>query len=260
MSLDHFVSRTLVNLSLLCTFLLCGGCAGTTRLLPAGGRLAATVEGTLGRLRVYTLPPSEIPSLRGVSLVYVELRNKSRRSLRVAYADLYLGRKQHVAALRPGDVLRPGRLSPGQRRLYASLSTGPLFGRGLVSPTAVRPSDLADFAIDRTAPDIVRSTERTGQNSIWLMRNDYGSGPQLTTAGWPYFGLPQPGSNLSMFDILMRTLPDGALLQGATISGFLFFPDSAEEAAREGLRWEVHDAVSDYPMETLTLPLKLSRY
>src|SRR5688500_14444585 len=102
-------------------FCLCSlvspGCGGLNRLIPPSGRATTEVTGLAGRLRVFTVPPNQVPPLQGVLAVYVELHNRSEQSLRVAYPDLWLGdRQRQLRPLRPGDLLRPAALPARQRR------------------------------------------------------------------------------------------------------------------------------------------------
>lgn len=245
-------------LFLLFLSMLVSSCATVNkRFLPPGGRLVAETRGEYGRLRIYTLPPAQTPILGNTYLVYVELHNLSRRSLRVDYRDLAMGEGGgKLLALRPGDVLRPARLTVGQRRLYASLQPGVLFGRQLSLEPPRRPDTMAEWESDRSVPDIVWPTSRSKPNSLWIMRNDYNTGMQLSSAGFRSFGLPLPGTSISLFDLLVMTLPDGALLPGATLSGFLFFPEPSRLLAKSGIHWQVHDAVTDEALEILALPVE----
>lgn len=237
----------------LCAIL--GGCA-TFQLVPTGGKLVAAADGTSARLRIYTLPPPQTPVLDGTLVVYVELHNRSKRSLRVSYPDLWMGdgRVRHVSALLPGDVLRPGRVSGGHRRLLASLGESVFFGRQSI-PTRRLPeiaSDAPGGSLDMLTP-----STRSSQTRLWIMRNDYDRGTHPSTDGWPYFGLPRSGTAMSLWDILVNTLPDGAILPGGTAQGILFFPRDMEAYADRGLHWDVHDALLDNTIETLSVALQV---
>lgn len=231
------------------------GCV-TFQLVPAGGKLVAAVDGTSARLRIYTLPPPQTPVIEGTLVVYVELHNRSQRSLRVSYPDLWMGdgRVRRVSALLPGEVLRPGKIPGGHRRLLASLGESVFFGRQSV-PTRRLPEVAAD--VPGSALDLLTPTTRSSPTRLWIMRNDYGRGTQLTTDGWPYFGLPRAGTALSLWDILVNTLPDGAILPGGTAQGILFFPRDMELYADRGLHWDVHDALLDHTVETLSVALQV---
>jgi hypothetical protein len=234
------------------------GCGGLNRLVPPSGKVTTEVTGATARLRVYNLPPAQVPPIQNVLAVFVELHNSGEQSLRVEYPDLWLGdRRRQLRPLRPGDILRPSTLPARQKRLLASISPGTLFGRGL--ETTPTPETLADWESGGSGLDFFSPTARTKVNNVWTMRNDYNTGMQLSTAGWSFFGLPRPGSAMSLFEVLQSTLPDGTLMPGGTVRGFLFFPMDAQTYAAAGLRWEVHEALSEDRVETLSLPLRAAR-
>ncbi len=239
------------------------GCGGVTRLVPTGGKPIAEARGTSARLRIYALPPTQTPVLKQTLLLYVGLENRGNRSLRISYEDLSLGTGPgQRSALRPGDVLRPGRIGRSEQRLFASASPGVLFGRGVFSEPGARGGDLSDAP---TTPDVTITGARFRPNGLWTMRNDYNAGPHLTTEGWPYFGLPQSAGSMSLFDLLLSTLPDGALLPGAAVSGFVYFPERKGLPGQPGLiggmlppgdlHWQVRDVITDEVLETISLPV-----
>ncbi|MCS6912724.1 MAG: hypothetical protein RMK29_18010 [Myxococcales bacterium] len=233
------------------------GCAGLSRLVPPQGRGSTEVTGETARLRVYVVPPLPLPPLRDVLAVYVELHNRGPHSLRVDYADLWLGdRTVRQGPLRPGDVLRPARVG-SRPLLLAGLQARPSAGGNLQG--APRPEVLADWDSGGSGLDFFAPTARTRAHNHWVLRNDYNTGMQLTSAGWNFFGLPRPGSAMSLFEILASTLPDGTLVPGGTLSGFLFFPATAAAHAALGLRWEVHRAFTGERLEILSLPLEPAR-
>lgn len=237
--------------------LLCA-CGPATRLLPASGELAATRHGAAARLRVYYCPPLRGLLPPGTVALYIELRNDGGRSLRVAYPDLALLSRDGRAAppLRPGDVLRPSRLSAGQRRLLASVTPESALRRA--APAATHAPWLRGMAAEDTddAVDFLAPQARYRINGTWIMQNDLGVGPQLHRDGWPFFGMPPlaQGQALSLFDLLQATLPDGELQPGAELAGFLFFPAAAAQGAA-GLRWSVREADAR-PRELLSVPLR----
>lgn len=262
------LSRSLLSLGL---GLVLGalGCARPGRpgavvpLQPEAGQAFAEVQGETARLRIYALPPGGLPDLPGVLAVYVELRNTGAASLRVSYPDLWIGdgRVARFAPIRPGDLLRPSGLARGAGRLLASNAPTPFFGRRLGGEPPPRPETLSDWETRGTSLDFFSPTARTHQGN-WVMRNDYDTGMHLTTAGWPFFGLPKTGGAMSLFDLLQGTLPDGALLPGNTMNGLLFFPAAAVAFTGPGgaaLRWDVHAALDDNAIETLSLPIRAGK-
>lgn len=244
------------------TLLLTAACSGPlSRILPPSGRVATEVGGNIATLRVYALPPGQLPDFPGVLAVYVELKNRGGQSLRVTYPDLWIGDGHSVRLypLRPGDVLRPRNLAGGQRRLLASLTPSVLFGRQPPGEPTPRPETLSDWNSSGSGLDFFSPTARSKTNPLWVMRNDYDSGMQLTTVGWNFFGLPRSGDAMSLFDVLRATMPDGVILPGGVASGILFFPASAAAFVQRGLHWDVHDALGDQRVEALSLPLSAER-
>lgn len=238
-------------------------CGPVTRLLPQRGDLAATQEGHSARLRVYYSPP-----LRGLLptdtvALYVELRNHSNHPLYVRYADLALVNQAGavVRPLRPGDVFRPSRLSPGQRRLLASIipeSSLRSDSTASSAPPWLRQREVEDRA---DAVDFLAPTARYRIHGTFVMQNDLGTGPQLSRGGWPLFGTSPlgEGQGLTLFDLLKATLQDGDLFPGGERGGFLFFPRAAVGAAL-GLRWQVTEvAAPERPSEQLRVPLAAAR-
>lgn len=224
--MNHRVFATLLSL-----LPLTPGCAAPNRLIPPGGQVAATRDGTLARLRVYYSPPPGSLLPRGTVAIYVALRNLGSQPLRVDYRDFFLDppRGAPAAPLRPGDVLRPRR---GESPQLVSLSA-PLQPQR--RPSNDEPAWVAsgnDEAVDFLAP---RARYRI--YGPWVLQDDLGVGPQLGRDGWPFFGLPPLDQRLSRFDLLQATLADGDLSPGEDRAGFLFFPESAA-AAGSALRWQ----------------------
>ena len=83
--MNHRVFATLLSL-----LPLTPGCAAPNRLIPPGGQVAATRDGTLARLRVYYSPPPGSLLPRGTVAIYVALRNLGSQPLRVDYRDFFL--------------------------------------------------------------------------------------------------------------------------------------------------------------------------
>jgi hypothetical protein len=251
--------------------LLAAGCASQSRLIPMPAATAHAVDGHPAQDRAQGVRlvadaqawrgnPSNLEDV--VTPLQVRIENHSNHALRLSAADFVLvGESGFQYA-----GLVPLRQSAGARPPAARppLQDGPSPGEAQ-DPTPAQPQSGAvqhslytPAAGARWSP----ASSRLGMGrGYWSRGPGWGSG---WGSGWGWGGGWAPGwygppqvhvvESLPTWDMVRRALPEGTLPPGATITGFLYFPEVSAHERRVTLQARLVDARTGDAFDVLEVP------
>ena len=276
--------------SVLTTLLpLLSACAIAPAVLPSGGMVRVSANTAGAALTVFRAPWESSPWDLGdyVTPIAVEFFNGGAVPVRVSLVDLVLTDEQgrRYAALNPfppdapiGERDDPASLGTlvAVRQRGGVIRTGPPPALGQAPPRIGAPFALAPRVVRRP---VVIPRGIGGQMILggalqgyapypsyraWLGGGiDYWGSPLLAPLGYAsfvwYWSPAFYPSLRAPPDVLALGLPEGVLLPGGRVSGYLYFQRVNQRSHHFTLAWEVYDAEAGAPLGVASVPLQTER-
>jgi hypothetical protein len=179
--------------------------------------------------------PSDLESV--VTPVLVHLDNQSGHALRIDYKDFVLvgGSRFHYAALSPFDLPKEGLTAVGGSGGHVGMSFG--VGMGYGGPWGWGPG---------------YPYHGYGWGAPW------GWGPGYYGVGWydPFWGPYSyiPPEPLPTRDMVRKSLPEGTLDNGGSLTGFIYFQNVGNREGQVTLQEQLVDAHTGEQLGTLSIP------